>query len=541
MNSLDAVTKPINQGRKGKERRRFLRKIAGYAAAAMIALSPMHESIARAQAPPSVQESQVSFMKGSKAWEIGDGNVKYWVFAINKLKNDVPYKDITGPARLTVRYRPIVEIKKLRRNGGKVSVGIEYSLGREEGQKKTEIYEGKTEESKFRVLEDLKERKEKEEYTQLINYNNHAIGTPVNFTITIPKGEYTFSALTNGFIEIMRIDLIPETKKPIARPLLKTPAPKYKPITIAPKKVEHSELPLFVFEGNGMFLHEIGPNKNSGDMYNATAAIDILLWKGLSLNAGVMFNSSALSHEPLDASTVMRSISYGGIAGPVYKSGKNTFMLRGFIGDRVMLKRITAYSLAFDKEKDPPGVARAGSISSVSEQNHEFLGGGEAEYKYGHVFEARVRGSNDPLNFLSVSAGYAIPKSWVRNALLNHAYPSIETDILLLRSLESLEENGMIGGVKFGIFNVHARLGARLPIWDIGPYLSKSASLVPSFLIAGDMNASEEGFHYLDFGIGLGVRLKLKTIDMDFGWAISPLTETPNFFVKFAYTPKERR
>ena len=473
---------------------RFISEIASYGAAALIALSPMLEGVSTAQKTPVAQQSETRIMAG-QSLQLTNGKQSPWVYVILKEKDIIPSKKLDGPKNLALRFYPVVELKRLVKNGGEVSIGIEYSLVKEGEQKDATLIEGRTRISNFRVLQE-----------GVLDLNKYAIGTPVDFTVQIRKGDFVFSALSKGFIEIVRIDTIIE--KRIPKPLVRKTVPKQEPkkVIAIGKEAGHSNLPLFVFEGERTHLHKIGPGEDSGDLNQALAAINFRLGHGLSANAGLMFSSFGLSHETGEAVTSMRSISANATAGLILEKGNHIFIARGFGGYRAMLKDIKS---------------KIGD-SSGQETYHQAEYGGAAGYCYGHVIEAIVSGSNNPFNPLSAKISGTLPWGWVKDA-----YPWLEADVLWIHTMESLQEENLIGGIKLGVNNVYARLSGGIPIWRLGP-------VVPSLLVSGDLNASEAGFHHADIMLGAAVAARLGRFDFNAGGAVSPITVTPYFFLKMS-------
>jgi hypothetical protein len=120
--------------------------------------------------------------------------------------------------------------------------------------------------------------------------------------------------------------------------------------------------------------------------------------------------------------------------------------------------------------------------------------------------------------------------NWVHrpDTVIKGAYPSVEADVLWLHTLKSVEDKNRIGGIRLEDNNVFAHVSGKIPIWRIGP-------VVPSFLVAGDLNSSVEGFHHADLQLGLSTLVEFSKWMIEVGGAVSPMTTTPYFRLKVIY------
>jgi hypothetical protein len=340
--------------RQSKKKIPFIRRIAGFAAAAFIAFSPMFERPAKAEKPPATQPDQgISKTKPAsqpsqelpsskpaaeakaadpltkgKRLIITDGKRTFTTYVIMSKKREIPTRVLKQPTILTVRFYPLIKKKRFKLLPN-IPVSINYSLAK--GDKKFEIktQDAKTRKSKFQESEPDEEKKK--------IHPKYTLGSPIELEIPIKEAGYTFSALSpNGLLEIVAIKpLIQKTSMKPRKPRLR------KRIRPKPKK-EKTHFPFFKFEGERTHLHAIGPGENSGDMNQILAAANIPIRNMFALNTGIFLSSFGLTHESEEAETDLRSLSANAVAGIAFSLDKHTAFARGFGGYRMMRRHIAS-------------------------------------------------------------------------------------------------------------------------------------------------------------------------------------------------------
>jgi hypothetical protein len=496
------------QTRKGRDRFRFVRRIAGYVAAAFIAFSPILELPAKAEKPPASQPaSQPTSMpkvikkidvckiggdavpnclvKGDEI-EIKDTNGEsLQVFAVHKEKKLVPSLAVIGPGLLRLKFYPVMTLERFENIDSVIPISVGYSISKN-GDKLEKTQQGNTRISNFR--------------SRLVRHTTRTIGTPIELEIKVASGKHTVSVVSpSGLLEIAdfrQINNEPLKAEKSKSEIKRKPGP-------APKK-EESRFTLFALDAGSTFLHDIGPGKNSGDFNQLLATINIPLSNMFAFNTGVFLSSFGLIQNTKEARTDLRSLSANAVAGVVLSSGKHSAFAGTFGGYRLMRRQISS---DIYKGED-------------TDLTHGYELGGHAGYSYGHAIEMMLSGSNNPFNPLSARVHGIIPYAWVKGA-----YPSVEADVHWLHTLKSIEEANRVGGVSLDRKNVFAHLSGKVPIWRFGPF-------IPSLLVAGDLNASEEGFHHADLQLGLSALFELNRLMIEAGGAVSPITLTPYFRAK---------
>jgi len=411
----------------------------------------------------------------------------------------VPSFKVAGPSRLKARIYPTIKKKRFEIELEPETI-TNYSLVNKDGIRQIRTGKHKTKISEF-TFGDMDD-----ELT---------IGAPVELLINTKAGKNIFAVYApTGFIEIVGLEplkeAVPEPKPPKPKPRIVKKVPKP-----APKKEEHAHFAGFELEAGSTFLHEIGPNRNSGDISRLLALASIghtRLPKGLELNVGILGSSYSLRQELELAETNLRSISANAVFGLAFSRGDHHAFARAFGGYMLMRRNIS--SEIYDK--------------SETELSHTYEAGGQAGYSYGHWISAEFSGSSNPFNPFTLRVDGRIPKWWG-----SKIYPTLELNAFWLHSLRPIEEVGRVGGIDLNIKNLFVHLSGKGPIWKWN--LPKDWLITPSLLLAGDLNASEEGFHHADFQAGVSALLEHNRLLLELGGAISPLTKTPYFLLMMRY------
>lgn len=481
------------------------RKIAGYAASALLAFSPMLAGPAGAQTPPATQAmppptqpEHPNYIESGTRLRITDGKSSPLVNVVNRKNDLVPSIRLTGPAKLSVRFYPAISLKRFENGETGVPISVAYSVAPEEGKPKNETYEGASGPSAFRSGE-LKP--------------TLAIGTPISIVVAVPVGKHTVSILSpNGFLEVVGVERIvkkPPQSQPRGETAKAPPAVTStvrKPVVPAVPPAQGA-FPRFVLDAERTQFRDLGPSNNSGDM-NALSAIGYIpLRRGLALNAGVLFSSFGLSLGVPEAVTGLRSFSADATAGIALSRGKHLAAAGAFGGYRAVLTDVNSKTYPY----------------SYGDASHQFEFGGRAGYAYGRRLEILVSGGNNPFVPISGKIRAALPFGWVKGSPI-----WLDLDAMWLHTMMPVQEEGRKGGGRLGENNAYARLAAGIPIWRIGHF-------VPSAIVAGELDAAGAGVHRADVLVGGAVSFDSKMFRILCGGGASPLTGYPFFLLRVLY------
>jgi hypothetical protein len=484
---------------------------AGVFALSMLGTGLMLEGVPRAENPPQhvpqtqpaeTQPSSRPASSNSSVPEnmirISDGRESLLVHPVSRRQGVVPSIPVKGPAKVYVRYYPIVRLKRFAKIDSVIPWTVKYTVTGDDGKSEGREYEGRTSISNFR--------------TPAINHTRVAIGTGMPFTARVPKGMQTLAfPFTNGFVLIERTEATPEegaVPTPVARPVQSKKTVKRRVPKPANATSENlPALPRFTFEAERESLHAMGSGAISGDMNLASAAVNIHLHRNLAMALGAHFSSFGMGIRQQDFRTSLRSYSADLTAGIILMLGRHRASATVLGGDRVMLR----------------GISQDSGPHTGNETTNGYEIGGILGYSYGRAFKTKVSVSNDPFCPLSLKMKGEFPFGWVKGANI-----WAEMDALWLHVLQPLAEEGLMGGISLRENNVYARLMAGVPVWKVWRFL-------PSLLVAGTVNASEAGFQHADLVLGGELSLLLDRLHLKARGGVSVFGQSPLFQVGVSY------
>lgn len=483
-----------------KPRNTLKRRLLTAAMTGFLAFSPIVEGTARAQQAPEVQQAApVNYSVSTPTYPLMRDGVETRSYLVSMSRSMAPTITIDGPATITARFYPV--FRNSEYPSGTLDVDITYSV---DGAVNHEAHTT----SRSTVT------------SPVLSSEDWSIGTPKNLTIEVGAGNHTVAFRSpDGFLDVVRVERpAPEpapVEQPETRPAEPEPQPAQPEQGTEPRPEqpqepeEHHYRPVFQLLGERTHLHELGSSGNHGDLNNVLITGDIPLSDELSIIAAGGFVSNALTLEQPEVSTSLRSLTGRLGVGLRFSSGDHSAYALVLGGYRALLN---------DVESQTDGRA-------LDETIHSYDIGGQAGYSYSHWFELTVSGSNDPFNPISARIYGALPYGWVQDA-----YPWAELDLLWLHALQPIESPDMIGSANLAENVFNGRLTVGVPLFRLGP-------VVPSALVAGDMNASEGSVHG-DFMLGgsLGLDFLEQRLRIEAAGAASPLTATPFFLLRVGYS-----
>jgi hypothetical protein len=480
--------------------RRIAKIATSVALATSLSFSPMAEGIARAENPSKEVQTEPTHRVIGTTGELTDGTNTPTVYVLSRQARQLPVVEVDGPARLTIRFYPTLNRSRFDESP-EISRPISYTIAEVGGETIPHDYPGVFRISNFT--------------SPNIAGSDLVIGTPVEITITLLSGSYRVGVTApNGFLEVVHVERehVPTppprpVQPPVAAP---TPAVQEEPEQPESDSPRPNYRPVVQLTGERAGLHEVGPFSNSGDMNSVLLTGDIPLGDHFSVVVGGSFLSNGLTMEQPEAVTSLRSLSGALGAGLRYRNGSHSLYALALGGYRAIMT-------------DVESTADAGTFE---ETVHAFGYAGQLGYSFDQWFALTFEGGNDPFNPISARVYGALPYGWVR-----HAYPWAELDLRWLHTMRPLEQDGLIGAANLDDDVFHGRLLLGVPLVRLGP-------VVPSALVAGDLNASAGGLHSADFMLGgaLGLDFLEERLRIEAGGAVSPLTVTPMFLLRASYS-----
>jgi hypothetical protein len=468
-------------------------------------LSPLAEREARAEGVTETDKNGHRIL-GTKV-ELTDGKTSPEVHILVRQQNLLPVVEVEGPANLTVRFYPALNKNRFE-GGNEVSMPIQYTIAEVGGEAPiTNSYPGVFTESEFK--------------SPNLSGSGLVVGTPAEFTVKVRKGTFRFSVTQpNGFLEVVNVEHVEEKPQPPApeppaepKQMPKIPVATEPPVEQKPEKPaeepKKEQRPVVQFSGEHARVHELGSHENTGDLNSMLLVGDIKAGEKFSVLLAGAFTSNSLELEMPDAVTKLRSFSGDGGLGVRYMNGSHSMHVLALAGYRSVSTDVR--SLADDRTYD--------------DKDGSFGYGAQAGYSFDRWFAATVSGSNDPFNPFSGRIFGALPYGWVSNA-----YPNAELDLRWLHSLKPVEQENVVGVVDLADNAFHGRLALGLPLFRAGP-------VVPSALVAGEMNTSKDGVHGdVLLGGALGLDFLEDRLKIEAAGAASPLTAAPMFLLRLNYS-----
>jgi hypothetical protein len=205
-------------------------------------------------------------------------------------------------------------------------------------------------------------------------------------------------------------------------------------------------------------------------MNRAQALLNISLGNRFTLNTGASFRSQGLSLKAPEgmpeATTELRSFSGSAILGLSVVVGRHRLFARGEVGGVAVLRHI-----------------RSETENSTDDETSAFFeGGGQIGWSYDRYVSVILSGRASKFNPnpASLRAHGELHKGWVKDA-----FPSMELDVLVIRSMSPDGDKLHRGGIELRDLNMHGRLLGFLPLINMGP-------IVPSLLLGGELTVSGE-------------------------------------------------
>jgi len=369
--------------------------------------------------------------------------------------------EVEGPAKVSVRFYPVVSRERFATPQVDVQRTISYSLGPSGGAAVSSTYDGNTRMSAFTNRD--------------VDQATLAIGTPIDMVLNVAAGRQVLSFPDmNGFFQVVSVEA-PAPPRPIQPAVPAQPAqPAVRPATPQETyeygQVDNNLRPVFLLEFERTPLHGIGTqgiledggSGNTGDIYAANAIGTIRLSDRFGLMLGGMFTTYGLRLVQPQWETTLRSYSGNLAAGFSFAQSGHYVYALAFGGYHGITTNIQSYA--------------DGRTLDTLFNGGEF--GGMAGYEYSRFVRLRVSGSNNPFNPLQVHAYGAIPYTWTPGV-----YPSIEADFRWMHALAPAEHSGLIGLASVSENAFYVRALASVPTWRLGP-------VVPIIVGGGEFNIS---------------------------------------------------
>jgi hypothetical protein len=433
------------------------------------------------------------------------------VYVVSRQLDHHPVAEVEGPATLTIRFYPAVLREWFGEEGQEVSRTIRYRMENgEEGRE--QVFSGETALSRY-TSPDIPESIMNES-TGVMELNPLAVGTAIEGTVPIPEGRHQLTIIApNGLVEFeaeRRMVVRPEPRvEPPPRPPPREVEPRPEPETPEAPQETRARL-AFGMEGDRTHLHSIGPSEVPGDLNNVVALADVRIGEHLGLVAGAAFTSYGLMFTSEEIDADIRSFNGSLIIGPSLALGSHRLYAAAMLG----------YNGVFADTFTP-----ADGIIGRAEA-HLFDYGAELGYSYGRWIRLRVAGGSNSIVPLSAHLYGALPFSWSREA-----YPWAQLDAFWLHAPTPFDaEAGQ--SVLLSENNFLGRLTLGIPIWGIG---AGRGVIIPTVLVAGDINLSGEGFHRADLQLGGALAATAGGFEIQAAAAASPLTATPFFLLRIGY------
>lgn len=367
--------------------------------------------------------------------------------------------EVEGPARLTVRFYPVVDRTRFATPQDEVERTISYSLGPAGGTAEPLTHTGTTGMTDFTNPD--------------VDQNALVIGRGMDMAINVAAGRHALSFPDmNGFFEVINVEPPPAPRpiqpaipvsppQPVPNPPTPEPGHEYGEIDESLRPVVSVEFERAPLRGIGtQGLMEDGSSGNMGDLYFANAIGTIRLSDRFGLMLGGMFSTCGLTLIQPQWETALRGYFGNLAAGVSFQQDGHYAYLLAYGGYSGIATNIQSYS----------------DGRSLDTLFSGFGFGGMAGYEYGRFVRLRVSGGNNPFNPLSVRAYGALPYTWTPGV-----YPFVQADFLWLHAMTPAEGSNQVGLIALNENSFNMRAIAGVPIWRLGP-------VVPYVLGGGEFN-----------------------------------------------------
>ncbi|MBD3210408.1 hypothetical protein GF318_03430 [Candidatus Micrarchaeota archaeon] len=483
------------------------KRLAAIAFSGLTALTaPQFEGIAAAEQAIEA-EPRLAVRGASTVMEQGEESRE--VYIVSRQLGHFPELEVEGPASLTITFHPAVLREWFDEGNPEVSRTVRYRMENgEEGRE--QVFSGETSLSEA-VSPDIPGYIADESGEERLN--PLAIGTSIEETIEIPEGRHTIRLVSpNGLAEFRAEPLAMEAEpeEPVAgepeEPAeQEEPAPAEQPEPGVGQEEPEERRLSFLIDGYRHSIHNAGSWDIAGDLNSITAFADVGIGEHAGIFTGLAFSSYGLS---LDSELIEGNVrTYGGtfMAGPSFASGRHRVHVAGTVG----------YNGVFLD-------AGQGDVS-----NHLFEYGGQFGYSFGNLVRIRITGSSNTVMPLSAGIYGRLPVGWA-----DGANPWAQLDVFYLQ-LPSPAETERGDGVLIDEDNVHARLTLGIPVWAIN---AGRATIIPTVLVAGNLDASGEEVNNLDFQLGGSIEASVSGFGIGAAGGASPLTAEPFFLFRAGYS-----